>query len=61
MKIKVVHIINSFGHGGGAEVMLYSLLTRTDRERFESMVVSLSAQSCHLPRKSRRWAFPCGR
>ena len=41
MKIKVVHIINSFGYGGGAEVMLCSLLTRTDRERFESMVVSL--------------------
>jgi len=41
MKIKVVHIINTFGYGG-AEVMLCSLLTRTDRERFEPMVVSLS-------------------
>ena len=42
MKIKVVHIINSFGDGGGAEAMLYSLLTHTDRERFEPMVVSLT-------------------
>ena len=41
MKIKVVHIINAFGYGGGAEGMLCSLLTRTDRERFEPMVVSL--------------------
>ena len=40
MKIKVVHIINVFGLAG-AEVMLCSLLERTDRERFESMVVSL--------------------
>ena len=39
-KIKVVHIINSLNYGG-AEVMLCSLLARTDRERFESMVVAL--------------------
>ena len=56
MKIKVVHIINSFGYGGGAEAMLYSLLTRTDRERFESMVVSLT-DACHLPR-SRALGIP---
>ena len=39
-KIKVVHIINALNYGG-AEVMLCSLLARTDRERFESMVVAL--------------------
>jgi len=39
-KIKVVHIINWLNYGG-AEVMLCSLLARTDRERFESMVVAL--------------------
>jgi glycosyltransferase involved in cell wall biosynthesis len=42
MKIKVIHIINTFGYGGGAEAMLYSLLACTDRERFELMVVSLT-------------------
>ena len=40
MKIKIVHIINSFEFGG-AEVMLGNLLARTDRERFEPVVVSL--------------------
>jgi glycosyltransferase involved in cell wall biosynthesis len=40
MKNKIVHIINSFEYGG-AEVMLSNLLARTDRERFEPVVVSL--------------------
>jgi glycosyltransferase involved in cell wall biosynthesis len=40
MKIKVVHIINSLEYGG-AEAMLGSLLARTDRSRFEPVVVSL--------------------
>ena len=40
MRIKIVHIINSFEFGG-AEVMLGNLLARTDRGRFESVVVSL--------------------
>src|SRR5262245_40813200 len=40
MKIKIIHIINSFEFGG-AEVMLGNLLARTDRGRFEPVVVSL--------------------
>ena len=39
-KIKVVHVINCLNYGG-AQFMLCSLLARTDRERFESMVVAL--------------------
>ncbi|HSU67279.1 MAG TPA: glycosyltransferase [Tepidisphaeraceae bacterium] len=39
-RVRVVHIINSFEHGG-AEAMLCNLLLRTDRERFEPHVVSL--------------------
>jgi glycosyltransferase involved in cell wall biosynthesis len=39
-KIRVVHIINSFEHGG-AEAMLCNLLLRTDTRRFEASVVSL--------------------
>jgi glycosyltransferase involved in cell wall biosynthesis len=38
--IKIVHIINWLNFGG-AEVMLYNLLSRTDRSRFEPVVVSL--------------------
>jgi glycosyltransferase involved in cell wall biosynthesis len=40
MRIKIVHIINSFEYGG-AEIMLGNLLARTDRARFEPLVVSL--------------------
>jgi glycosyltransferase involved in cell wall biosynthesis len=40
MRIKIIHIINSFEFGG-AEVMLGNLLARTDRGRFEPVVVSL--------------------
>jgi glycosyltransferase involved in cell wall biosynthesis len=40
MKIKLVHIINSLEYGG-AEIMLASLLERTDRDRFEPVVVAL--------------------
>ena len=40
MRTKIVHIINSFEFGG-AEVMLGNLLARTDRGRFEPVVVSL--------------------
>jgi len=38
-KTRVVHIINSFEHGG-AEAMLCNLLLRTDLRRFESSVVA---------------------
>ncbi|GAC1464554.1 MAG: glycosyltransferase [Isosphaeraceae bacterium] len=38
--LKIVHIINSFGHGG-AETMLCNLLLHTDPARFTSSVVSL--------------------
>ena len=40
VKIKVVHVINSFEYGG-AEAMLCNMLTRTDLDRFEPTVVSL--------------------
>lgn len=40
MKIKLLHVINSFEYGG-AEAMLCSLLARADRQRFEPSVVSL--------------------
>ena len=40
MKIKIVHIINSFEYGG-AEAMLCGLLSRADRGRFEPVVVAL--------------------
>ena len=40
MKTKIVHIINSFEYGG-AEVMLSNLLARSDRGRFDPVVVSL--------------------
>ncbi len=39
-KVRVVHVINSFEHGG-AEAMLCNLLLRTDARRFEPFVVSL--------------------
>jgi glycosyltransferase involved in cell wall biosynthesis len=39
-KTRVVHIINSFEHGG-AEAMLCNLLLRTDMSRFEPSVVAL--------------------
>jgi glycosyltransferase involved in cell wall biosynthesis len=39
-KTRVVHIINSFEHGG-AEAMLCNLLLRTDLSRFEPSVVAL--------------------
>ena len=39
-KVRVAHIINSFALGG-AEAMLCSLLSRTDRDRFEPQVISL--------------------
>ena len=40
MKIKIVHVINSFEYGG-AEAMLCNMLTRTDLSRFEPSVVAL--------------------
>ncbi|MDR3635942.1 MAG: glycosyltransferase [Isosphaeraceae bacterium] len=40
MKIKILHIINSFEYGG-AESMLCNLLSCVDRGRFEPAVVSL--------------------
>ena len=39
-KVRVAHIINSFAFSG-AEAMLCSLLSRTDRNRFEPHVISL--------------------
>lgn len=38
--VRIVHIINNLSIGG-AEMMLYKLLSRTSRERFEPVVVSL--------------------
>jgi glycosyltransferase involved in cell wall biosynthesis len=40
MITKILHIINSFEYGG-AEAMLCNILARTDRDRFEPVVVSL--------------------
>ena len=37
---KVLHVINNLAIGG-AEMMLYKLLSRTSRERFEPIVISL--------------------
>jgi glycosyltransferase involved in cell wall biosynthesis len=39
--LKVVHLITGLARGG-AETMLYRLLTRLDRQRFASVVVSLT-------------------
>ncbi len=39
--VSILHIINGLSVGG-AETMLYKLLSRTDRERFEPVVVSLT-------------------
>src|SRR5438552_4928486 len=39
--IRILHIINDLSIGG-AEMMLYKLLSRTDRKRFEPAVISLS-------------------
>src|SRR5260370_32308772 len=39
-RIRLVHIINDVSIGG-AEMMLYKLLSETDRERFEPIVVAL--------------------
>ena len=38
--MKILHIITGL-NTGGAEIMLYKLLSATDRSRFESVVVSL--------------------
>ena len=40
MRIKILHVINSFEYGG-AEAMLCNLLSRADRGRFQPEVVSL--------------------
>lgn len=40
VRIKILHLITGL-NTGGAEMMLYQLLARTDRERFEPVVVSL--------------------
>ena len=39
-KIKIVYLINSLG-SGGAQMMLFRLLERIDREKFQPVVVSL--------------------
>jgi glycosyltransferase involved in cell wall biosynthesis len=39
-RLRVLHVINSFEHGG-AEAMLCNVLLRTDRTRFEPSVVAL--------------------
>lgn len=41
-KIRVAHVITGLGVGG-AEMMLVKLLTKTNRDRFEPVVISLSA------------------
>ena len=41
MKLKVVHVITGL-ETGGAETMLYRLLSRTDGARFDSQVVSMT-------------------
>ena len=38
--MKVLHVINDLAVGG-TEIMLYKLLSRTDRNRFEPTVISL--------------------
>lgn len=63
---KILHIINGL-HTGGAEMMLYKLLSGTNRERFEAEVVTLidggevrskveklgvKVHSLHIPRNS---------
>jgi glycosyltransferase involved in cell wall biosynthesis len=40
MKIRVVHVITDLGMGG-AEMMLYKLVSRMDPTRFETVVISL--------------------
>lgn len=40
-KIKIIHVITGL-RTGGAEMMLYKLLTRIDRKRFDNLVVSLT-------------------
>jgi glycosyltransferase involved in cell wall biosynthesis len=41
-RIRVLHIITGL-QGGGAEMMLYKLLGRMDRDRFSNVVLSLTA------------------
>ena len=41
--IRILHVINGLSIGG-AEMMLYKLLSRTSRERFEPVVISLMGQ-----------------
>jgi glycosyltransferase involved in cell wall biosynthesis len=41
MSLRVVHVITGL-NTGGAETMLLRLLTHTDRERFDSLVVSMT-------------------
>lgn len=41
-RVRVVHIINDLTVGG-AEMMLYKLLSSTDRERYDTTVVTLSS------------------
>ncbi len=40
MKIKIVYVITGLGMGG-AEMMLYKILSRIDREKFSPIIVSL--------------------
>src|SRR3954469_22532911 len=41
-RIRVLHVITGL-QGGGAEMMLYKLLGRMDRDRFSNVVLSLTA------------------
>ena len=47
--IKVLHVISDLSVGG-AEMMLYKLLSHSDRERFEPTVVSLMGRGALSPR-----------
>src|SRR5207249_2251561 len=40
-RVRITHIVTSL-HPGGAQVMLYRLLSRMDRGRFEPSVIALS-------------------
>jgi len=49
-KIRILHIIETLGRGG-AEALLYTNLSRIDRERFEGLV-------CHLYERDFHWRHP---
>lgn len=57
MTIRVVHVISGLSTGG-AEMMLWKLLSRTDRRRFDPVVVSLTSKRTNIAARIEELGVP---